>query len=100
MSIRRSFSFHFASNLDSVITFYSPSCLGQEAAKRPFGFRVKLPPAHLSITQGGGFTVLFLMLNVKQESCEHQLLGSALRFDPPGLGNQTELFGFSSRSSI
>ena len=28
-----------------VITFYSPSCLGQETAKGPFGLRVKLPPA-------------------------------------------------------
>ena len=27
-----------------VITFYSPSCLGQETAKGPFGLRVKLPP--------------------------------------------------------
>ena len=27
-----------------VITFYSPSCLGQETAKAPFGLRVKLTP--------------------------------------------------------
>ena len=40
-----------------VITFYSPHCLGQETAKRPFGLRVKLPPAHLSTTRGGGFTL-------------------------------------------
>ena len=40
-----------------VITFYSPSCLGQETAKGPFGLRVKLPPAHLSITHDGGFTL-------------------------------------------
>ena len=39
-----------------VITFYSPSCLGQETPKGPFGLRVKLPPAHLSTTHGGGFT--------------------------------------------
>ena len=39
-----------------VITFYLPSCLGQETAKGPFGLRVKLPPAHLSTTHGGGFT--------------------------------------------
>ena len=31
-----------------VITFYSPSCLGQERAKGHFGFRAKLRPAHLS----------------------------------------------------
>ena len=40
-----------------VITFYSPSCLGQETAKWPFGLRVKLPPAHLSTTHDGGFTL-------------------------------------------
>ena len=40
-----------------VITFYSPSCLGQETAKGPFGFRVKLPPAHLSTTHGRGFAL-------------------------------------------
>ena len=40
-----------------VITFYSPSCLGQETAKGPFGLRVKLPPAHLSTTHEGGFTL-------------------------------------------
>ena len=57
-----------------VITFYSPSCLGQETAKGPFGLPVKLPPAHLSTTHGGGFTLSFLMLNVKQESCEYQFL--------------------------
>ena len=57
-----------------VITFYSPSCLGQETAKGPFGLRVKLPPVHLSTTQGGGFTLSLLMLNVKQGSCEYQFL--------------------------
>ena len=41
-----------------VITFYSPSCLGQETAKGPFGLRVKLPPALLSTTYNGGFTLL------------------------------------------
>ena len=49
-----------------VITFYSPSCLGQETAKGPFDLRVKLPAAHLSTTHGGGFTLSLLMLNVKQ----------------------------------
>ena len=29
-----------------AITFYSPSCLGQETAKGPFGLRVKLPPVY------------------------------------------------------
>ena len=58
----------------NVITFYSPSCLGQETAKGPFGLRVKQPPAHLSATHGGGFTLFLLVLNVKQESCEYQFL--------------------------
>ena len=40
-----------------VITFYSPSCLGWEIAEGPFGLRVKLPPARLSTTHGGGFTL-------------------------------------------
>ena len=40
-----------------VITFYSPSCHGQETAKGGFGLRVKLPPAHLSTTHGGDFTL-------------------------------------------
>ena len=40
-----------------VIAFYSSSCLGQETAKGPFGLRVKLPPAHLFTTHGGGFTL-------------------------------------------
>ena len=39
-----------------VITFHSPSCLGQEIAKAPFGFRVKLSAFHLSTTRDGGFT--------------------------------------------
>ena len=40
-----------------VITFGSPSCLVQKTAKGPFGLRVKLLPAHLSTTHGGGFTL-------------------------------------------
>ena len=52
-----------------LITFYSPSFLGQETAKESFGLRVKLPPAHLSTTHGGALTLL--LLNVKQESCEY-----------------------------
>ena len=40
-----------------VITFYSPNCLSQETAKEPCGLRSKLPPAHMSTTHGGGFTL-------------------------------------------
>ena len=79
-----------------VITFYSRSCLGQETTKGPFGLRVKLPPAHLSTTHGGGFTLSLLMLNVKQESCEYQFLKSLV--DPTG--NRTRVYRFSSRRSI
>ena len=32
-----------------VITFYSPSCLGQETAKGLFGLRVELPPVDLAL---------------------------------------------------
>ena len=42
----------------------------------PFGLHVKLPPTHLSPTQSGGFTQFLLMLNVKQASCDYQLLWS------------------------
>ena len=56
------------------IHFYSPSCLDQETAKGPFGLRVMLSPAHLSITNGGGFTLALLMLNVKQKSYDYQFL--------------------------
>ena len=55
-----------------VITFYSTSCLGQETAKGHFGLRVKLPPAHLSSTHGGGFILSHSLLNVKQGSLEYQ----------------------------
>ena len=58
-----------------VDTLYLPSYLGQETAKGPFGLRVKLPLAHLFTTHGGGFTLSLLSLNVKQGSCEYQLLG-------------------------
>ena len=45
--------------------FYLPSYVGQETAKGFFSLQVKLPPAHLSITLGGGFTLSLLLLNVK-----------------------------------
>ena len=40
-----------------VIAFYSPNILGQETAKKCFGLRLKMPPAHLSTAHGGGFTL-------------------------------------------
>ena len=43
-----------------VITVCSPSRLGQEITKGSFGLRVKLPPARLSTTHGGSFTVILL----------------------------------------
>ena len=58
-------------NFVIVIAVYSPSCLGQETAKGPFGLRVTLLPAYLSTTHGRDFTLFLLMLNVKQESCEY-----------------------------
>ena len=40
-----------------VITFYSPTYLGQETAKVPFGLQNKLTSAHRTATHGGGFTL-------------------------------------------
>ena len=34
----------------------------------------QVAPAHLSITHDGGFTLSLFKLNIKQESCEYQLL--------------------------
>ena len=79
-----------------VITFYLPSCLGQETVKGPFGFRVKLSPAHLSITLGGGFTRSLLMLNVKQKAVNTNFYSPW--FDPTG--NRTHVYRFSSRRFI
>ena len=45
--------------------FYLPSCLGQETTKRSFSLLIKLPPAHLSPTQSGGFTMSLLMLKIQ-----------------------------------
>ena len=56
-----------------VITYYSPSCLGQqETAKELFGLRVKLPNAHLFTTYDRSLILILCLLNVKQESCEYQ----------------------------
>ena len=44
-----------------VMTFYLSNCLRQETAKGPFSLRFKLPPAHLSTTHGGGFTLTLSM---------------------------------------
>ena len=38
-------------------SFLLQSCLGMETAKGPFGFRVKLLPAHLFTTYGGCFAL-------------------------------------------
>ena len=42
--------------------------------------RVKLPPAHLSTTHGGGFTISLLMLNVQQEIA--LTVGTFMNFNP------------------
>ena len=50
-----------------VISFYPPSCFGQETAKKPFGLRVKLPRlVHKSTTHWGVFTMSLFLLNAKQ----------------------------------
>ena len=43
----------------------------------------QVAPAHLSTTHDGGFTLSLFKLNIKQESCEYQLLSV---FDLTGLG--------------
>ena len=57
-----------------VITFYSPSCIGQETAKGPFGFQVKRPPAHLSTTHDGGFTLSLLLFVERQAGKQWTLI--------------------------
>ena len=57
-----------------AITDYWPSCIGQETAKEPCGLGVKLPPADMSFTHKGGFTLSLFIANAKQGSCEDQFL--------------------------
>ena len=54
-----------------VITFYSPSCLGQETAKGPFGFRVKLPPVYHTRRR---LHTVPLIAERQAGSCEYQFL--------------------------
>ena len=49
---------HFLFTVKKIaFIFYLQSRFGQETAKRPFGLRVSLPPAHLSTTHGGSLTL-------------------------------------------
>ena len=80
-----------------VITFYSPSCPGQETADGPFGLRVKLPPAQLFTTHGRDFILSLLMLNVKLGSCKYQFFYS---FWFSLTWNRTQVYRFSSKRSI
>ena len=57
-----------------VIPVYLPSCFGQEIVERPFGLRVKLSPVHLFTKRGGGFTLSFVLMNVKRVSCKYHFL--------------------------
>ena len=78
----------------SVITFYSPSALGQETAKGPFGLWVKLPQADLSTTYGGGFTLSFYnYLTSSREAVNTNFY--SVWFDPTG--NRTQVYRFRSR---
>ena len=40
-----------------IITFYLPNRFGQETTNGRFGLQVQLPPAHLSTTHCGDFTL-------------------------------------------
>ena len=77
-----------------VITFYSPTCLGPETAKGPFGLRVKLPPVYH--TRWRLHTVPLIA-----ERQAGKLVSTnfySLWFDPTG--NRTRVYRFSSRRSI
>ena len=74
----------------------SASCLGLKTTKELFGFGVNLPTTHISTTHVEGFTLPFLLLNVKQESCDYQF--NSLWYYPTE--NRTRVYRFSSRSSI
>ena len=75
-----------------VTTIYSPSWLGHETAKEPFSLQVNLPPANLSTTDGGGFTLSRKFLNVKLGSCEYQFFWSLVR--PARESNQSLPFQY------
>ena len=51
----------FAACAHSFLNILFTKLLGQEPAKGAFGLRVKLPPAHLSTTHGGGFTLTYFV---------------------------------------
>ena len=84
-----------------AITVYSSNWLGWKTAKEPFGFRIKLPPAHLFITHGGGFT-LFLFIAVRQSEklgLRTSFYNLYIRwFDPAE--KRTRVYCLSSRRSI
>ena len=87
---------HWGQNIRIVIPFFSPTCLGQETAKGPFGLRIKLPqhacPPHTVEALHGPF----LLLSVEQEAVNAHFYG--LWFDPTG--NRTPVYSFSTIHSI
>ena len=70
-SITECYGFYYATIIAYIL--YLPSCLVQETAKQAVGPPVKVPPAHLSTTHGGGFALLALTLNIKHKNFERQL---------------------------
>ena len=62
----------------------------------PFIFRIKHPPAHLSITHDRGLILSLFIANIKQVSCEYQFY--SLWFDLTE--NRIRVDRFSSRRSI
>ena len=74
----------------------SSSCLGQETAKEPFSLQVKLPPAHLFTTHGGGFTLSFF--NELQAGKMWIPIFYSLWFDLTG--NRTWVYHFCNRHFI
>ena len=55
-----------------LITFYSPSCFGQETVKGLLRSS-RHAATRLPLTVEGGFTLSLLKLKVEQESCDHRI---------------------------
>ena len=77
-----------------VITFYLPSCLGQETVKGPFGLQVKLPPVYH--TRWRIHTDPLNCWTSSREAVNTNFY--SLWFGPTG--NRTRVYRFSSRRSI
>ena len=84
MKTSESKAFLFTKLLFSPLSFFNHQIAlarRQQDSKRPFGFLVKLPPAHLPTTHGGGFTPSFECSTSSREAVN---INFSLWFDPNG----------------